>query len=90
MSTNINRYKPDNDGRLWPAVDGEYVLYSDHISVLSASPAPQPVAVKDAHPADQIIGQIEALFPNWRSYRDLIDCIECTLHQLKKDAAHEA
>lgn len=34
-------------------------------------------------PADQIIAQIENLFPDWRSYRDLVDCIECTLHALK-------
>lgn len=34
--------------------------------------------------ADQIIGQIEDRFPNWRSYRDLIDCIDCTLHELRK------
>jgi len=32
---------------------------------------------------DQIIGQIEERFPNWRSYRDLIDCIDCTLHDLR-------
>ncbi|WP_028003142.1 hypothetical protein [Sinorhizobium meliloti] len=36
--------------------------------------------------ADQIIGQIEERFPNWRSYRDLIDCIDCTLSDLRKDA----
>ena len=41
-------------------------------------------------PADQIISQIEQLFPNWRSYRDLVDCIECTLHDLRKDAGREA
>lgn len=33
--------------------------------------------------ADQIIGQIEERFPNWRSFRDLIDCIDVTLHQLR-------
>jgi hypothetical protein len=38
--------------------------------------------------ADQIIGQIEALFPDWRAYRDLIDCIECTLHRLRAEGAH--
>lgn len=36
--------------------------------------------------ADQIIGQIEEHFPNWRSYRDLIDCIVCTLHDLRAAA----
>jgi hypothetical protein len=33
--------------------------------------------------ADQIIGQIEERFPNWQSFRDLIDCIDVTLHQLR-------
>ncbi|MGV1900709.1 hypothetical protein ACQZ6V_10505 [Agrobacterium sp. 22-3674b3] len=37
-------------------------------------------------PADKIIGQIEDRFPNWRSYRDLIDCIDCTLHELRAAA----
>lgn len=37
-------------------------------------------------PADQIIGQIEELFPNWRSYRDLVDCITCELHELRQRA----
>lgn len=37
-------------------------------------------------PADQIIAQIEALFPDWRSYRDLVDCIECTIHRLKENS----
>lgn len=32
--------------------------------------------------ADQVMEQIEERFPNWRSYRDLIDCIDCTLHDL--------
>lgn len=35
--------------------------------------------------ADQIITQIETLFPDWQSYRDLVDCIECTLHRLKAE-----
>lgn len=37
-------------------------------------------------PADQVIGQIEELFPNWRSYRDLVDCITCELHELRQRA----
>jgi|GEM_PF-4336512 len=34
--------------------------------------------------ADQIIGQIEERFPNWRSFRDLIDCIDFTLADLRR------
>lgn len=37
-------------------------------------------------PADQIIAEIEELFPNWRSYRDLVDCITCELHELRQRA----
>lgn len=33
--------------------------------------------------ADQIIGEIERRFPNWRSYRNLLDCIDWTLHELR-------
>lgn len=36
--------------------------------------------------ASQMVGEVEARFPNWRSYRDLIDCIDVTLHQLRNDA----
>lgn len=33
--------------------------------------------------AEKIIGQIEERFPNWKSFRDLIDCIDCTLYDLR-------
>ncbi len=36
--------------------------------------------------ADQIIGQIEEIFPNWPKYRDLVDCIICELHELRQRA----
>jgi len=48
--------------------------------------APPPQSHVMGSPADQIIGQIEELFPNWRSYRDLVDCITCELHELRKRA----
>ena len=38
---------------------------------------------REAATADQIVGQIEERFPNWKSYCDLIDCIDCTLHDLR-------
>lgn len=34
-------------------------------------------------PADEIIGQIEARFPDWKGFRDLVDCIDVTLHRLR-------
>lgn len=48
----------------------------------AATPAPSP--------ADQIIGLIEARFPDWKSYRDLVDCIDCTLHRLREPSATPA
>jgi hypothetical protein len=43
-----------------------------------------PVQAAQASPADAIIGDIEKRFPNWKSYRDLVDCIDCTLHHLRE------
>jgi hypothetical protein len=37
----------------------------------------------EANPADEIIGQIEERFPDWRGFRDLVDCIDVTLHRLR-------
>ncbi|SCB30741.1 hypothetical protein [Rhizobium lusitanum] len=76
-------------------VDDEDADLDDAISIANAAlpvqdppPPPEIAALRaensNAHPANQIIGQIEELFPDWRSYRDLIDCIECTLHELRK------
>lgn len=69
--------------------DNAEEIYS---TLLSAAPPP-PAAVQEmvavkAHPADQIIGQIEGLFPDWRNYRDIVDCIECTLHRMRSEDAH--
>lgn len=52
---------------------------------ISLTPGSPPVDLLRG-PADQIIGQIEELFPNWRSYRDLVDCITCELHELRQRA----
>lgn len=32
--------------------------------------------------AEKLISEIEKRFPNWKSYRDLLDCIDVTLHQM--------
>jgi hypothetical protein len=54
----------------------------DLIAVPAAVRSPVEAATP-AHPADEMIGQIEERFPNWRSYRDLVDCIDVTLHRLR-------
>lgn len=33
--------------------------------------------------ADEVIDEIEKRFPNWKSFRNLVDCIDCTLHELR-------
>lgn len=50
---------------------------ADFIARLAAKPA-------DEGMAHQIIGDIEKRFPDWKSYRDLVDCIDCTLHALRR------
>ncbi|NGO50478.1 hypothetical protein [Allomesorhizobium camelthorni] len=72
-----NRIKITIEG---PTSTSENILTPVEYAELQAACA-QPAAV-----ADQIIGQIEERFPNWRSYRDLIDCIDCTLHDLRDSA----
>lgn len=59
--------------------------FTDGAKALFSAPPPPPSHHVDG-PADQIIIQIEELFPNWRSYRDLVDCITCELHELRKRA----
>lgn len=50
-----------------------------------------PVSQKEAATvADKIISEIEERFPNWRGYRDLIDCIDCTLHDLRSGLRSQA
>ncbi|MGL3208714.1 hypothetical protein [Bradyrhizobium sp. BR 1433] len=41
-------------------------------------------SLEEVAPADAMIAQIEERFPNWRSFRDLADCIDCTLHALRQ------
>lgn len=42
--------------------------------------------VQLAEGAHSVIGEIEKRFPNWRGFRDLIDCIDCTLHELRSQS----
>ncbi len=47
---------------------------------LTGCPYEKPGSPTNANPAaDRMIGEIEKRFPDWKSYRDLIDCIDCTL-----------
>ncbi|WP_454629430.1 hypothetical protein [Bradyrhizobium cenepequi] len=65
---------------LHPSIEN-LTIAKDRVRWLSrqlAAQSGQPQSV-----ADSIIGQIEERFPNWRSYRDLVDCIDCTLHDLR-------
>lgn len=51
----------------------------------SAADTPPSPYAQTVGPADQIISQIEELFPNWRAYRDL-----CRLHHLRASRATPA
>lgn len=55
-----------------------------------ASALPGAPGADLATPADAMVGQIEVRFPNWRSFRDLLDCIDCTLHDLRNEAGGPA
>lgn len=60
-----------------PAAQAEY-----H-TPLYAAPQPLAPAQGSPNPADEIIGQIEERFPDWKGFRDLVDCIDVTLHRLR-------
>jgi hypothetical protein len=64
----------DDDDRLQAA---EYRKI-EYALRLAAKPA-------DEGEADKVIGEIEKRFPDWKSYRDLVDCIDCTLHSLRRE-----
>lgn len=75
-------YEP-TDGQLHGSVTGRDCL-ADADAFLAICPTTSPEGERKS-PADQIVTKIEGRFPNWRSYRDLIDCIDCTLHDLRGD-----
>lgn len=62
-----------------PVKDGDYRPAMRNALRVGGTDAHEQAAV-----ADQLIGQIEDRFPNWRSFRDLIDCIDCTLADLRR------
>lgn len=62
--------------------DEDYAAVTNAAAVIEASRSPN-AAQPSAHPADEMIGQIEQRFPNWKSYRDLVDCIDVTLYNLR-------
>lgn len=59
---------------------GESISFPVAFEIAKAFEADSTAGLVEA----QIIRQIEERFPNWPSYRDLIDCIDCTLSDLRK------
>jgi hypothetical protein len=60
--------------------------YHEHQTYGTPYPYYEPlyaISASSQSVADQVMGDIEKRFPNWKSYRDLIDCIDVTLHQLR-------
>lgn len=80
-------WNPGNEDSPYTSDDPKGAAQADYEARIRAALSAQ---VKDvavaASPADQIIGQIEELFPNWRIYRDLVDCITCEIHDLRQRA----
>lgn len=74
----------------WSDNDSDAVAAIEALRQALAALRSQPPAPKEPAPgvteADKIIGQIEERFPGWRGYRDLIDCIDCTLADLRGGA----
>lgn len=53
------------------------------VSLADAPALPSTACATATNPADEIIGQIEERFPDWKGFRDLVDCIDVTLHRLR-------
>lgn len=97
------RASPSTEGALREALEacvkaygrqedgGSHAMDKAIAAAKAALTAPAPATGETEAVADQIIGQIEDRFPNWRGFRDLIDCIDVTLHQLRSyPPAHPA
>ncbi len=63
----------------WSPAESPVEIVGDLYDRLEESLACHQQAIEEAKAATAIIEQIEALFPNWRAYRDLVDCIDSTL-----------
>lgn len=46
--------------------------------------SPVPASEPEPSVADKILREIEERFPNWKGFRDLVDCIDVTLHNLRE------
>ena len=60
----------------WSPADDPAEIVGDLYNRLEESLACHRQAMDEAKAATAIIEQIEAIFPNWRSYRDLVDCVD--------------
>ncbi|WP_368517455.1 hypothetical protein [Rhizobium sp.] len=63
----------------WSPAESPVEIVGDLYDRLEESLVCHRQALDEAKAATAIIEQIEALFPNWRVYRDLVDCVDSTL-----------
>ncbi|RKD61691.1 MazG-like family protein [Rhizobium sp. WW_1] len=63
----------------WSPADDPAEIVGDLYNRLEESLACHRQALDEAKTANAIIGQIETIFPNWRAYRDLVDCVDSSL-----------
>lgn len=68
-----------------PAECPSEILLDMHEEILRFSTDLEKVQ-RELDAASHMIGEVESRFPNWQGFRDLIDCIDVTLHQLRDDA----
>lgn len=62
-------------------------IHGEQLQSALSPPSPENrKAEGPKHPAERILSEIEDLFPNWRSYRDLADCVTCEVDALRKAA----
>lgn len=73
----------DDAKRITSAVLSAIQAGGDHLAIYQAVQGAIGAAQAASNPADEIIGQIEERFPDWRGFRDLVDCIDVTLHRLR-------
>ena len=59
--------------------------YGEALEAKEQAEAKLREAEQERDTANAIMGQIEARFPDWQGYRDLVDCIDVTLHRLRED-----
>lgn len=68
----------------WQANAAYIVEAVNNHATLTTSLAAASARIGELESADKMISEIEKRFPDWKSHRDLVDCIDVTLHHLRR------